>query len=214
MLAGFSPKAQVNIKVPKKSFYENLTVNTANKRIFVDQISAIWWRYKLTADTLAVAPSEMIDEIEIFEIELTTKNFDSSILRLIDRGIPYHTLFILTYEGESQLWITYKEKTGPDNLSVGNYYHTVFIPSENLNLNADGLSLDDIYAALFYQISGIQKNLSKPLKDVIIEHEQQLKLEREIDRLEKQLKRETQPKKKFELHQQIQSMKKELKASE
>lgn len=209
-MLSFPSKAQVNIKVPKKSFYENLTVNTANKRIFIDQINAIWWRYKLTADTLAVAPSETIDEIEIFEIELTTKNFDSSILRLIDRGIPYHTLFILTYEGESQLWIAYKEKTSSDSLSVGNYYHTDFMPSERLNLSADGLSLDDVYSALFYQVSDIQKDLSKPMKDVITEHEQRQKLEREIERLEKQLKRETQPKKKFELHQQITKMKEGL----
>ena len=209
-MLSFPSKAQVNIKVPKKSFYENLTVSAANKRIFVDQINAIYWRYKLTADTLGVAPSETIDEIEIFEIELTTKNFDSSILRLIDRGIPYHTLFILTYEGESQLWIAYKEKTSSDSLSVGNYYHTTFAPSESVNLSADGLSLDDVYSVLFYQISGIHKSLSKPLKDDITEHEQRLKLEREIDRLEKQLKRETQPKKKFELHQQIQKMKGEV----
>lgn len=206
----FSEKAKVNAKVPKKSFYENLTVSTANKRIFIDQISAIYWRYKLTADTLAVAPSETIDEIEIFEIELTTKNFDSSILRLIDRGIPYHTIFILTYEGESQLWIAYKEKTSSDSLSVGNYYHTTFAPSESVNLSADGLSLDDIYAALFYQVSGIQKNLSKPLKDVVTEYEKRQKLEKEIARLEKQLRKETQPKKKFELHQQIQKMRKEF----
>ena len=209
-MLSFPSKAQVNIKVPKKSFYENLTVNTANKRIFIDQISVIYWRYKLTADTLAVAPSEMIDEIEIFEIELLTKDFDSGILRLIDKGIPYHTVFILTYNDECQLWIAYKEKTSTDSLSVGNYYHTNFMPSESLNLSADGLSLDDIYAALFYQVSGIQKNLSKPLKDVIIEHEQRLKLEREIDRLEKQLRKESQPKKKFELHQQIQKLKEGL----
>ena len=207
----FSPKTIVNVKVPKKSFYENLTVSAANKRIFIDQISAIWWRYKLTADTLGVAPSETIDEIEIFEIELTAKNFDSSILRLIDRGIPYHTLFILTYEGESQLWIAYKEKISSESLSVGNYYHTAFAPIDSLNLSADGLSLDDVYVALFYQVSGIQKDFSKPLKDVIMEHEQRLKLEREIERLEKQLKRETQPKKKFELHQKINRMKGELK---
>ena len=209
-MLSFPSKAQVNIKVPKKSFYENLTVSAANKRIFIDQISAIYWRYKLTADTLAVAPSETIDEIEIFEIELTTKNFDSSILRLIDRGIPYHTIFILTYEGESQLWITYKEKTSSDSLSVGNYYHTDFAPSDSLNLSADGLTLDDVYVALFYQVSGIQKDYSKPLKDVILVHEQRQKLEREIERLEKQLKRETQPKKKFELHQKIQNIKRLL----
>ena len=209
----FPERAAVNAKVPKKSFYENLTVSTTNKRIFIDQINAIWWRYKLTAESLGVAESDEINEIEVFEIELLKKDFDSSILRLIDRGIPYHTLFILTYEGESQLWIAYKEKTSSDSLSVGNYYHTDFVPSESLDLSADELSLDDVYAALFYQVSDIQKDFSKPLKDVIIEHEQRLKLEREIERLENQLKRETQPKKKFELHQQIQSMKKELRAS-
>lgn len=203
----FPSKSQVNIKVPKKSFYENLTVNTANKRIFIDQINAIYWRYKLTADTLAVAPSEMIDEIEIFEIELTTKNFDSSILRLIDRGIPYHTLFILTHEEESQLWIAYKEKTSGDTLSVGSYYHTDFVPSESINLSAGGLSLDEVYANLFYAISGLQKDCSKSLKDVITEYEKRQKLEKEISRLEKQLRKETQPKKKFELHQQIQKLK-------
>jgi hypothetical protein len=206
----FPDKTIVKKRLPKKLLYDNLNINTTLKRKFIDQINAIYWQYKLTAKSLGVAESDTIDEIEVFEIELTTKNFDSSILRLIDRGIPYHTLFILTYEGESQLWIAYKEKTSSDSLSVGNYYHTDFAPSESLNLSADGLTLDDIYAALFYQVSGIQKDFSKPLKDVITEHEQRLKLEREIDRLEKQLKRETQPKKKFELHQQIQKMKGEV----
>ncbi len=203
-------KAAVNIKVPKKSFYENLTVSTANKRIFIDQIGAIWWRYKLTADTLGVSASDTITEIEIFEINLTTKNFDSSILRLIDRGIPYHTVFILTYEGESQLWIAYKEKTGSESLSVGSYYHTDFMPSDTLSLNAEGLSLDEVYANLYYTISGLPKDFSKPLKDAIIDHEQRQKLEKEIERLEKQLRKENQPKKKFELYQQIQKMKKGL----
>ena len=210
-MINFPSKAAVNAKVPKKSFYENLTVSTANKRIFIDQISAIWWRYKLTAENLGVAESDEIDEIEVFEIELLKKDFDSGILRLIDRGIPYHTVFILTYEGESQLWIAYKEKTGSGNLSVGSYYHTDFLPSDNVDLSAEGLSLDEVYANLFYAISGIAKDGSKPLKDVLTDYEQKQKLEKEIARLEKQLKKETQPKKKFELHQQIQKMKGELK---
>ena len=206
-MLSFPSKAQVNIKVPKKSFYENLTVNTANRRIFIDQINAIYWRYKLTAGSLGVAESDTIDEIEVFEIELLTKDFDSGILRLIDKGIPYHTVFILTYNNESQLWIAYKEKTSSDSLSVGNYYHTGFVPSESIDLRAEGLSLDEVYANLFYAVSGLQKDCSRPLKDVIIEYEKRQKLEKEIARLENQMKKETQPKKKFELHQQIQRMK-------
>ena len=206
----FPTKAEVNVKVPKKSFYENLTVNTANKRIFIDQINAIWWRYKLTADILGVAPSDGINEIELFEIELLKRDFDSGILRLIDRGIPYHTVFILTYEDESQLWIAYKEKTGSGNLSVGSYYHTDYMPSESMRLSADGLSIDEVYANLFYAISGLTKEPTKPLKEVIIGYKQRQKLEKEIARLEKQLKKESQPKKKFELHQQIQKIKKGL----
>lgn len=199
----FPEKAAVNAKIPKKSFYENLTVSTANKRIFIDQINAIYWRYKLTAENIGVAESDGIDEIEVFEIELLKKDFDSGILHLIDRGIPYHTVFILTYEGESQLWIAYKEKTGSGNLSVGSYYHTDFLPSDSFDLSAEGFSLDEVYANLFYAVSGLVKDDSKPLKDVLIDHEQRQKLEKEIARLEKQLKKETQPKKKFELHQQM-----------
>ena len=206
----FPDKTIVKKRLPKKLLYDNLNINTTLKRKFIDQINAIYWQYKLTAKSLGVAESDMIDEIEVFEIELTTKNFDSSILRLIDRGIPYHTIFILTYEGESQLWIAYKEKTSGDTLSVSSYYHTDFAPSESINLSAEGLSLDEVYANLFYAISGLQKDCSKPLKDAIIEYEKHQKLEKEIARLEKQLRKETQPKKKFELHQQIQLMRKEL----
>ena len=207
----FPSKTIVNVKVPKKSFYENLMVSTANKRIFIDQINAIWWRYKLTADALSVADSDTINEIEVFEIELLKKDFDSGILRLIDRGIPYHTVFIMTYEGEIQLWIAYKEKTGSDSLSVGSYYHTDFLPSDSVELSADGLSLDEVYVNLFYAISGLPKDHAKPLKEAIAGFEQRQKLEKEIARLEKQLKKESQPKKKFELHQQILNLKERLK---
>ena len=78
----FPERAAVNAKVPKKSFYENLTVSTANKRIFIDQFNAIYWRYKLTAESLSVAESDEIDEIEVFEIELLKKDFDSADLTL------------------------------------------------------------------------------------------------------------------------------------
>ena len=203
----FPSKTIVNVKVPKKSFYENLTINTANKRVFIDQINAIWWRYKLTADALGVADSDTINEIEVFEIELLTKDFDSSILRLIDKGIPYHTVFILTYEGESQLWMAYKEKTCSDSLSVGNYYHTDWIQSESVDLIAEGISIDEVYSNLFYTISGLPKDFSKLLKEAISDYEQNQKLEKEIARMEKQLRKETQPKKKFELYQQIRKMK-------
>lgn len=209
-MLSFPSKAEVNVKVPKKSFYENLSVSTANKRIFIDQINAIYWRYKLTAESLSVAESDMIDEIEVFEIELLTKDFDSAILRLIDKGIPYHTVFILTYNDECQLWIAYKEKTSGDTLSVGSYYHTGFAPSESINLSAEGLSLNEVYANLFYAISGLQKDCFLSLKDVITEYEKRQKLKKEIARLEKQLRKETQPKKKFELHQQIQKIKNEI----
>jgi hypothetical protein len=209
-MLSFPSKAAVNVKIPKKSFYENLLVSTANKRIFIDQINAIYWRYKLTAESLGVSESDTIDEIEVFEIELLTKDFDSGILRLIDKGIPYHTVFILTYNDECQLWIAYKEKTSGDTLSVGGYYHTDFAPSESVNLSAEGLSLDEVYANLFYAVSGLQKDCSRPLKDVIIEHEKRQKLEKEIARLENQMRKETQPKKKFELHQKINNLKEKI----
>lgn len=45
----------------------------------------------------------------MLEIRLQEQKLDEAVLRQIDKEIPYHILFLLTYEGKEQAWIGYKE---------------------------------------------------------------------------------------------------------
>ena len=92
-------------RIPKQKFYENLSVTPTLRRVFIDQISTVIWRNKIAASTANITQGETVTELEVFEIRLSAPELDQSVLQLIDREIPYHILFVLTYEGQAQAWI-------------------------------------------------------------------------------------------------------------
>ena len=131
------PKStEYNRRIPKQKFYENLTISPALKRVFTDQIKVIYWRNKIAATTINLAAGEAVTEIELFEIKLTGKQLDESVLRQIDKEIPYHIVFLLEVEGKYQAWTAYKEVTasGNNTFKVGTYYHTDWLEETELPL--------------------------------------------------------------------------------
>ena len=108
-MLNFPNSTEFNKRIPKQKFYENIAVTPAMKRAFVEQIRTIYWRNKIAATTLNLAAGEQVTEIEVFEVRLSAPELDESVLRQIDREIPYHILFLLEYEGKYRAVIGYKE---------------------------------------------------------------------------------------------------------
>lgn len=100
---------EFNKRIPKQKLYENIAVTPAMKKAFVEQIRIIYWRNKIAATTLNLAAGGQVTEIEVFEVRLSAPELDESVLRQIDREIPYHILFLLEYEGKYRAVIGYKE---------------------------------------------------------------------------------------------------------
>ena len=92
----------------------------------------------------------------IFEVRLAEQKLDESVLRQIDKEIPYHIVFLLEYDGKYQAWTAYKEKAGSGNnaFRVDTYYHTDWLPEEELALKLDGLNMDAVYENFVRQIAG------------------------------------------------------------
>lgn len=99
-MLGLPVSTEFNKRIPKQKFYENIAVTPAMKKAFVEQIKIIYWRNKIAATTLNLAAGEQVTEIEVFEMRLSAPELDESVLRQIDREIPYHILFLLEYEGK------------------------------------------------------------------------------------------------------------------
>lgn len=212
----FPKSTEFNKRIPKQKFYEKIDVSPALKRVFVEQIKIIYWRNKLAATTLNLAPGISVDEIEIIEIKLSSQELDEAVLRQIDKEIPYHILFVLECEGKYRAVIGYKEKSvsGKSAFKVDRYYSTGWMGAAELPVRIEGLTMDAVYENYVRQIAGPdlgQAAVGKTtLKESIEIQKQREQLQKQIAILEAKIRNEKQPKKKFELVQELRTLQDKL----
>lgn len=199
-------------RIPKQKFYDNLSVTTQLKRVFVEQINLITWQYKIAPTTINISEGESVKEIEVIAIRLDQRELDKRVLPLIDKEIPYHILFLLEYGGEVQAWVGYKEQAKYSAFKPGTYYHTDWLPPEALDLRIEGLDLDKVYENLIRQIAGerLGGDADEGIKETVSRDERRLKLTKEIAILEKKVKNEKQFNRQVELNGELKQLHKEL----
>lgn len=204
----------VNKIVPKTAFYKHLEVNSSMKTHFVDDVERIVWSNKLAPSTLNVSDGKLVHEITVFTVVLKNKDCPSDIFVFIDKNLPRHTVFFLSYEGERSILINYKEATQANSANpykVTETYRTSWNKSESASLVLEGSSLDLIYENMVRQIAGatIVESTQSLKSDIEISQKQEL-LRREISALKTKLNAERQPQKKFLLHQQLIELERKL----
>ena len=201
---------EFNKRISKQKFYENLSVTPATKKAFTEQIKIIYWRNKLAATTLNLAPGEQVTEIEVFEVKLNSPDLDENVLRLIDREIPYHILFLLEYDGKYQAAVGYKEAAGSGKAAfkVDRYYRTDWLAEEELPLHLEGLTIDAVYENLIRQIAGdsLSSGEDTTLKESVEQQKQREQIEKRIAVLEAKIKKEKQLNRKMELKAEIKAL--------
>ena len=141
---------------------------------------------------------------------------DESVLRQIDKEIPYHILFLLEYDGKYQAWTAYKEAaaSGSNAFKVGTYYHTDWLPETELPLKVEGLSVDKVYENFVRQIAGdllrSETGKTESLKESVERDNRRQELEKQIAALQTKVRKERQLNKQVQLNAEIKKLKKEL----
>ena len=213
-MLGFPVSTEFNKRIPKQKFYDNLDVSPTLRRVFVDQIRLVYWRNKLAASTLNIAAGEVVSEVEVFEVRLNEPKLDEAVLKQIDKEIPYHILFILTCDGKAQAWIGYKEAaaSGSNAFKVNRYYHTDWMPEDELQLRIDGLNMDTVYESLVRQIAGdkLQADSGESLKESVERDEKKKQLEKQIAALESKMRKEKQLNRRMEMNAELKKLQREL----
>lgn len=213
-MLGFPVSTEFNKRIPKQKFYENLDVSPTLRRVFVDQIRIVYWRNKLAASTLNIAAGEVVSEVEVFEVRLNEPQLDEAVLKQIDKEIPYHILFILTCDGKAQAWIGYKEAaaSGSNAFKVSRYYHTDWMPEDELQLRIDGLNMDTVYESLVRQIAGdkLQADSGESLKESVERDEKIKNLKKQIEVIQGKIRKEKQLNVQMKLNGELKKLKKEL----
>ncbi len=203
-MLSFPTTAYVGRLMPKEAFYKNLTLSRDVREKFVSDIKRIVLEYKLTPDTINVEPGDEVDEILVLTMELKNHDLDYRIVEQIARQNPHQLLFLIKYLNKGQL-----------ALYLHKLYKTEWLPLEHLQLEARGFTLDKIWEGFIEQIAlesaeGELKNSELPIEERLKKQEIILRMQKEIDRLDRLSRNEKQPKKRFELFTQLQVLQKRL----
>lgn len=215
-MIGLPKSMEFNRRIPKQKFYENISVSPTLKRVFIEQIKVIYWRNKVTATTMNLAAGETVTELEVFEVKLNGQQLDESVLRQIDKEIPYHILFLLEYDGKYQAWTAYKEAAafGSNAFKVGTYYHTDWLPETELPLKVEGLSVDKVYENFVRQIAGdalrSEEGKTESLKESVERDNRRQELEKQVAALQTKVRKEKQLNKQVQLNAELKKLKNEL----
>lgn len=214
-MIGLPKTTEFNKRIPKQKFYENMDISPALKKVFVEQVKIIYWKNKIAASTTNLAAGNDVTELEVFEVRLSSPVLDDSLLRQIDKEIPYHILFLLEYQEKYQAWIGYKEAAASGNnaFKVNGYYHTEWLAEDDLTLKLEGLNVDAVYENFVRQIAGDKlkaNNSSESLKESVERDEQKQMLQKQIATLQAKIRKEKQLNKQIQMNNELKKLKKEL----
>lgn len=216
-MIGLPKTTEFNKRIPKQKFYENMDISPVLKKGFVEQVKIIYWRNKIAASTTNLAAGNDVTELEVFEVRLSSPVLDDSLLRQIDKEIPYHILFLLEYQGKYQAWIGYKEAAASGNkaFKVNGYYHTEWLTEDELPLKLEGLNVDAVYENFVRQIAGDKlkrEDVGETLKESVARDEQKQALQKQIATLQAKIRKEKQLNKQMQMNTELKKLKKELEA--
>lgn len=194
------PKAtELSKQLPKNAIYAKFQMNTAERAKIDADISRITIVNEVSPAKINIAEGEQVKSFFVLLVALKRKDFEEKTIITISKLIPQNMILVLECAGEVKLAI----------------YHTKLMQTdwkrkEDLSIELKGLNMDTVWENIIVQIGGITIEQGNTLDEQIAVDEQRMKIQKEIDRLTKAAKIEKQPKKKFELTQQINKLKRQL----
>ena len=198
-MLGLPKTTEMSKQLPKKAIYTKFQMNTAAKAKIDADISRITIVNEIAPNKVNIPAGEDVKSFFVLLVSLKKKEYDEKTIATLSKLIPQNILFVLEYENESRLAI-YHTKV----------MQTEWKPTENQQIELHGLNLDTVWENIVKSLELGVWNEELSLDENLALHEQQEKLQKQITKLEKQARTERQPKKKFELHQKITKLKKEL----
>ena len=199
-MLGLPTRAEVSKILPKKAIYEKFNMNTAQKAKFDADISRINIVGEITPSTTQIAAGNTVQSFYILQIILKNKQYDEKAIAGLQKLIPQRMIFLLQYE--TQCCLAYYQNR---------LYSTEWTTPDQLYIMFNGMDMDAVWTNTVKSIVWNEEcgawcdDLS--LDENLACAEDRLRIRKEIERLEALARKEKQPKKKFELVQDINRLK-------
>ena len=194
-------KTELKKQLPKKAVFEKFDLKAAERDRFNADVARMDIVAHISPATVpALAEGEYIKGIYVLLISLKQRDYSEKNILLLQRLIPQNMVFTLQYEDETRLAV----------------FHTVlqqseWMPTEDVAIPLVGTTLDAVWENIIATIGNITRTEYSSLEEQIHEELEREKILKQLAVFEKQCKAEKQPRRKYELHQQILKLKEKLK---
>ena len=189
--------------VPKRKIYTHASATTALKARFVNEVEQINWAHKLAPETLNLLATKSVCEVQVFRIRLKTPDCHETVLRAIDRAIPFPLIFELVHDGRIQVVAAHKRPSEADSNKwvLGDTFRSPWLaadtPREPLPVAVD---MARLYEALLSSLIPVAPTEAEPLQSRLDRAAALKAKETEINRLKSRLKNERQFNRRVEIN--------------
>ena len=197
-MLGLPASTEIKKLITKKKVYEHFgaDMSVERRKKFDADIARMTLTNEVSSVSVNIAAGDDVQNFFVLHIVMKSKNFDQQNVSYISRLFGQRLVMILEVEGQARLalWQT-------------KLIMTEWSALDDMKLPLVGLDLDKVWENIVTKIAGIEIEQGLTLNEQIAVSSQREKLRKEIEKLEKQARAERQPKKKFELVQQIRRLK-------
>ena len=169
------------------------------KELWSAYISRITIVNEVSSLKVSIEAGKEIKSFFVIEVVLKRKDYDEKNIITISKLIPQNLIMVLIFENKAKIAV----------------YHTKLMQTDwkllnELSIKFIGLDLDKVWENIIIQIGNLKIEQGNSLKEQIILDEKRTKIKKEIKRLEKIARNEVQPKKKFDIVNEIKKLTKQL----
>lgn len=201
--------------VPKNKIYERAGASAALKDLFITQVDQIVWKYKLAPETINLAATRSVSEIQIFAISLRRAALDFDVLRAIDRAIPFPLIFELSWSGKRKVVAAFKRPSEADSAKwvVSEYFETAWTeeraPRQALPI---ALNLGALYEQILTALMPARAVSDEDIQARVERMEAIRAKTREVERIKVRLDREKQFNKRVAINAELRVARQDLAA--
>ncbi len=203
--------------VPKNAFYKRAKQqrSTALKAYLTDTFDSIHWLYKLHPSTLNIADGQQVHEIDIFFCKMKTAAYDAKLLCELDMLLPRHTLYILDYDGKTDLLMQPKTTNSQGGIAQSGKMEVLANADLTANpLNIVGKDMDLLYGNFLGKLSRLNTFTEAEYTKAAEQRQQQELLKRRYAALQKKMRAEKQFSRKLEMNRELRTLKQQIDALE
>ena len=190
---GLPKSTEIAKQLPKKAIYSKFELKPAQRDRFDADISRIDIVNIVSPNTVpGLKEGERVKEFYVLLVSLKQEEVDEKNIMLLSKLIKQHIVFALVYQDRVRLAVVHEK-----------LFATDWEPLANAVLPLMGFDMDKVWENLVMAIGHFEVMEGVTIEEQITIDGEKQKIIKQIETLEKKVRLEKQPRKKYELYQQL-----------